>query len=120
MSNRIRAGDTVIDVGANVGYFTLLAAHLTGPTGHVVAIETAPHFHNALTQTIHTNGIDDVLDPFAAHGFHAYLLTNDYDARSYPDTIRRPEPPVRLHPPYPDLKDPTDLVLSRTDTDTLP
>ena len=31
ISARIRPGDTVIDVGANIGYFTLLAAHLTGP-----------------------------------------------------------------------------------------
>ena len=35
----IEPGDTVLDVGANVGFFTVLAAHLTGPTGRVVAVE---------------------------------------------------------------------------------
>ncbi|MEW5729284.1 MAG: FkbM family methyltransferase [Pseudomonadota bacterium] len=32
-------GDTVIDVGANVGYFTVLAAALVGPSGRVIAFE---------------------------------------------------------------------------------
>jgi len=32
-------GDVVFDIGANVGFFTLLAATLVGPAGHVVAFE---------------------------------------------------------------------------------
>lgn len=32
-------GDTFVDVGANVGYFSMLAAALVGPNGRVVAIE---------------------------------------------------------------------------------
>lgn len=35
----IRAGDTVFDVGANVGYTMLLFAHLAGSRGKVVAFE---------------------------------------------------------------------------------
>jgi tRNA G37 N-methylase Trm5 len=35
----LREGDTVIDVGANVGFFTVLAATLVGSKGHVVAFE---------------------------------------------------------------------------------
>ncbi len=35
----IRAGDTVYDVGANVGYTMLLFAHLAGPGGKVIALE---------------------------------------------------------------------------------
>jgi FkbM family methyltransferase len=35
----LRPGDVVYDVGANVGYFTLLAAHLVGASGHVYAFE---------------------------------------------------------------------------------
>lgn len=38
----LRPGDHVIDVGANVGYFTLVAAHLVGPTGGVHAFEPSP------------------------------------------------------------------------------
>jgi FkbM family methyltransferase len=35
----IQPGQTVIDVGANVGYFTMLAASIVGPTGRVFAVE---------------------------------------------------------------------------------
>ncbi len=34
-----KPGMTVVDVGANVGYFTMLASRLVGPTGRVVAVE---------------------------------------------------------------------------------
>src|SRR6185436_6075060 len=35
----LRPGMTFVDVGANVGYFTLLAASRVGPSGRVHAIE---------------------------------------------------------------------------------
>jgi|SRR3989344_1089398 len=35
----IQPGMTVVDVGANLGYFTRLSAKLVGPTGHVYAFE---------------------------------------------------------------------------------
>jgi FkbM family methyltransferase len=38
----LRDGDVVVDVGANVGYFSLLAATAVGPTGRVLAIEADP------------------------------------------------------------------------------
>jgi FkbM family methyltransferase len=38
----IRTGDVVVDCGANVGYFTLLAAHAVGPNGAVLAVEPQP------------------------------------------------------------------------------
>jgi FkbM family methyltransferase len=38
----IRPGDTVLDVGANIGYYTLLAAVLVGPTGRVHSFEPEP------------------------------------------------------------------------------
>src|SRR4051812_34539045 len=37
----IQPGDTVVDVGANIGYNALFAARLVGPTGRVLAIEPA-------------------------------------------------------------------------------
>ena len=35
----IAPGSTVIDVGANIGCFTMVAAKLVGPTGRVFALE---------------------------------------------------------------------------------
>lgn len=38
----IEPGDTIIDVGANVGFFTTLFSRLTGPHGRVVSFEPDP------------------------------------------------------------------------------
>jgi FkbM family methyltransferase len=38
----IRRGDVVFDVGANLGYYTLLFSHLAGPEGEVHAFEPVP------------------------------------------------------------------------------
>ena len=48
----VQQGDTVVDVGANVGWYTLLAARLVGPLGRVVAIEASPSIALALTALI--------------------------------------------------------------------
>lgn len=39
---KVRAGDTVIDVGANFGYFTVRLSKLVGPAGRVIALEPDP------------------------------------------------------------------------------
>src|SRR5690606_8834209 len=44
--NRLKPGDSFVDVGAHFGFFTLLAAHLAGSDGRVWAFEAAPrNFH---------------------------------------------------------------------------
>jgi len=48
-------GDTVIDIGANVGYHTLLAAHCVGATGRVYAIEASPRIFSLLQQNLALN-----------------------------------------------------------------
>lgn len=42
VQSRIQPGDTVWDVGANVGHYCLVFAPLVGPRGKVVAIEPSP------------------------------------------------------------------------------
>ena len=39
MCRAVKNGDSVIDVGANVGFFTLLLSQYVGPNGHVLSIE---------------------------------------------------------------------------------
>ncbi|WP_421994067.1 FkbM family methyltransferase [Roseococcus sp.] len=56
----LRPGDTVIDIGANVGTHALLAAHLVGPHGRVHAIEASPWIHARLRQNLEVNGVGNV------------------------------------------------------------
>ena len=55
ISRHLRPGMTFIDVGANKGDFTLLAARLTGPSGRVISIEPEPENHSVLRRSIELN-----------------------------------------------------------------
>ncbi len=56
----LRPGDTFIDVGANIGYFSLLASSLVGPDGQIVAIEASPDIFRQLEGNIIRNGIKNI------------------------------------------------------------
>lgn len=53
-------GDTFVDVGANFGYFTLLAAAVVGPAGVVVALEPDPRMAEELRGNVERNGLERV------------------------------------------------------------
>ncbi|MFE6779082.1 FkbM family methyltransferase [Streptomyces sp. NPDC057702] len=225
MEGRLRPGDVLVDVGANVGYFSLLGSGLVGPEGRVVALEASPVSHGRVLRHIAVNGIEniravnaavsdreetltfvlassrntgansivpydgpaestfdataypltelleadeiararvikidvegaegavvrgllpaldrmrpdvelavevtparmeklgfsveDLLEAMRVRGFHTYRLTNDYRAASYPQALRRPEPPRRWDRP---ISGEMDVVFSRVDADVL-
>ncbi len=58
--NHVVAGDTVYDIGANVGYVSLSLAKRVGPTGRVIAFEPIPGSADAFRQNIEINGITNV------------------------------------------------------------
>lgn len=51
----LRPGDTFIDVGANVGYFSVLAMGLVGPCGRLLAIEANPQTFALLKRNLEKN-----------------------------------------------------------------
>jgi len=53
-------GDVFVDVGANIGYFSLLAARAVGPTGRVVAIEAVTELAAAVRANAGRNGLDQI------------------------------------------------------------
>ena len=55
----LKPGDRVLDVGANVGVYTLQAARAVGPCGHVYSIEPRPDTCRMLTRSIQDNGFAD-------------------------------------------------------------
>lgn len=53
-------GDTFVDIGANIGYHTCLAAKLVGPSGAVYAIEASPSIYGLLLENVKLNELDNV------------------------------------------------------------
>jgi FkbM family methyltransferase len=64
----LRPGDTVIDVGANVGVYTLFLAKLVGPGGAVLACEPDAHNLAALRANLARNRLRQVEAVAAAVG----------------------------------------------------
>ncbi|WP_218025870.1 FkbM family methyltransferase [Nocardia miyunensis] len=56
LRTRLRPGDGFVDVGANIGVFTLLASAMVGEHGRVVALEASPQFHRRLVEHTDLNG----------------------------------------------------------------
>jgi FkbM family methyltransferase len=54
-------GDTFVDVGANVGLFTLLASRWVGPAGRVVSLEPSTREYRRLVAHVDRNGLANVL-----------------------------------------------------------
>lgn len=48
-------GDTVVDVGANIGFYTLESALAVGSAGRVISIEAAPPIFEALAKNVAAN-----------------------------------------------------------------
>jgi FkbM family methyltransferase len=56
----ITEGMTVVDIGANIGYYTLLAANLSGNKGKVFAFEPEPNNYALLVRNIELNDYRNV------------------------------------------------------------
>ena len=217
---RLQPGDGFVDVGANIGFFSLLASRKVGPRGSVVSIEASPEIYALLQTNISRNRarvralnfaasdsrgqlelyagdecncgtttiaaapgtiakavvqaapldelltpeeaaqarlvkidvegaeaaviagaelllqrqdceflvelhpemlarldrcVEDVLQPFRAAGYHAYVLENDYEATAY----LQPSPPRRLQKLRTPIEEDTNIVFSRTDAEEL-
>jgi FkbM family methyltransferase len=56
----LRAGDTFIDAGANIGIYSVLAARLVGPHGTVIAIEMMPDTADRLERNLTLNNLTNV------------------------------------------------------------
>lgn len=56
----LRPGDLAIDIGAHVGYFTLLFRLAVGATGRVLAFEPSPETYRCLLQNVMANEFTNV------------------------------------------------------------
>src|SRR5258708_1459179 len=56
----VKEGMTIVDVGANFGYFSLLFSKLVGPTGRVIAFEPVARFRERLLGHVQLNQASNV------------------------------------------------------------
>jgi FkbM family methyltransferase len=97
--------DTFIDVGANIGYFSLLASSLVGEAGAVVAIEASPqtfvllennlarnHITNVRALNVAVSNRHGVAHVFRGHAWNIGQTTivKDEDLRSECDVLTAP------------------------------
>ncbi len=59
MLSVLRPGDAVIDVGANLGWYTVTLAQAVGPNGHVFAFEPRSDIFAQLERSVQENGFAD-------------------------------------------------------------
>jgi FkbM family methyltransferase len=60
VADRLRPGDAFCDIGANIGYYSLLASHAVGPRGVVIAVEPSPPIFALLLENLALNGARNV------------------------------------------------------------
>src|SRR5882757_317910 len=60
IARRLKRGSTFVDVGANIGYFSMLGAAVVGDTGKVISIEASPSIFKVLQSNLRHNSCANV------------------------------------------------------------
>jgi len=58
----VKPGMTVVDIGANLGYYALIEASIVGEPGKVYAIEPVPFNYEILKKSIHKNNYEGIVE----------------------------------------------------------
>ncbi len=66
IKNEIKRGMVVLDIGANIGYYTLLLESLVGPQGKIYAYEPSSENFNHLKDNIKLNNKENIIEVFHA------------------------------------------------------
>ncbi|QDA59766.1 FkbM family methyltransferase [Hymenobacter jejuensis] len=69
LQNIVNQGFTCIDIGANLGYYSVALSKLVGPQGKVLAVEPIPLFQQIWRDNVRLSGYDNLtLLPYALGG----------------------------------------------------
>jgi FkbM family methyltransferase len=61
LRRHLESGDIFVDVGANIGFYSLVASRCVGDSGKVIAIEAEPSTFEILAANVELNGMDNVI-----------------------------------------------------------
>jgi FkbM family methyltransferase len=68
MRDHLKPGDTFVDIGANIGWHSIVASSIVGDAGVVVAVEPELHNFRLLTTNLAINDCDNVVAVRSAAG----------------------------------------------------
>lgn len=77
LKNLVRHGDTVIDIGANLGYYSRILCRLVGPAGKVYAVEPVKPILDVLKHNVRKCGNVEVMPYALGAEDKCILLGND-------------------------------------------
>ena len=106
MIARLKPGLTVVDVGANYGYYTLLSAGIVGTSGRVFAFEPNPRTFGLLIKNIRVNWFSPIVQahPLAASNsrkqveLHVLREFQGGTSLFVPEIVPETEPPRNERP----------------------
>lgn len=101
----VREGDSIVDVGANAGFFSVLLGALTGKSGQVLSIEPGAHNLSRLKNNLSLNGFSHVTvsdRPVTdKEGEVSFFINSDdsggnalWDPRQFPGNRKTSENPI--------------------------
>jgi FkbM family methyltransferase len=88
LRERLRANDVVLDIGANIGIMTMLAASRVGPGGRVIAVEPIEENRLLIARSTQANGFAQVQIMAAA----AVDRSTTLELRTHPTTSNSATP----------------------------
>ena len=121
--NLLQPGDVFVDVGANIGYFSVLAASRVGAGGSVIAFEPDPENYRLLCANAELNGlahsitaVNAALSDTAGEG-QLYLSSDNLgDHQTYAGDEQRRSLPIALYHGGEYLRELQRLDLLKVDT----
>ena len=91
-------GMVLLEVGANIGYYALIATQHIRPAGRIVALEPSPVSLKSLQENLELNNVEDMVDvyPFAAGSQSGHLPFYMVSKRNLSGFINREGPGIDL------------------------
>jgi len=62
IEHTLQPGMTVLDCGANIGYYALMMGKRVGDTGRIIAVEPSPNNYHHLSLNVFLNGMEHVIE----------------------------------------------------------
>ena len=84
LSRTLKEGDIFLDVGANVGYFSIVSSKLVGESGCVYSFEPSPRICRLLTISSKKNRLNNItIVPFALSNISSTVLFKDLHSSGF-------------------------------------